>query len=463
VKGLFALILSAGVLTPLLSFAQEPLDLERAIEYALAQNKQLVRSALAVDSSKLGVKSARTEFQISLRPAASSGLSQDNATRGVGLTASKKLIWGTELRMSGREMSDSGNGNLHRSSIQFEIEQPIFRNFGALIHGEATVKANQDLKTARRRFVMQKADLVVEVVKSYENIFRLEHLVRSDRESFKRMDALCKLTKAKELLGRTTRIDTLRVELLRGQVLSRLEANQKRLASEERNFAELLGFSPDSVFALKPTPALDFTVPELEEAVRVALHNRLDYAQVLQDYEDAHRSVRIARKKLLPDIKLILRHSRVGEGQSASDARRLDDNVWFFGITAGTDVNAGKERVALAQARIDEASASESIKIVELSIARQVQQHLLDYRRAQEETALSAQNLHLAQSRAKLARRLFELGRGENFSVTDAEEAFLQAENQLFAARAESSISGYRLFRVLGTLIDVSEEIKPKL
>lgn len=458
-------MLFAGLLTPLISFAQEPLDIARAIEYALRQNRELVRSALAVDSSELGVRSAQAEFQISLRPEASSSsvLAGDKNAKAYGLTASKKLIWGTQLRMSGRELSDLGDENLHRSSIQLEIEQPIFRNFGPLIHGEATIQANNDLKTARRRFGMQKADLVVEVVTTYESIFRLEHQVRSDRESFKRMDVLCKLTRAKELLGRTTRIDTLRVELLRGQALSRFEANKKRLFSAERDFAELLGFPPDKVFDLKPTPVLDFPVPEFEEAVRVALQNRLDYAQVLQDHVDARRSVRIARKKLLPDLKLILRHKWFGEGQSASDARRLDENVWFFGITTGTDITAGKERIALTRAHIDETSASETIKIVELSIARQVQQHLLAYRRAQEEWQLSEQNFNLAKSRAILARRLFELGRGENISVTDAEQAYWLAENQLFAARAESSISGYRMFRVLGTLSEVSQELKPKL
>jgi outer membrane protein TolC len=117
----------------------------------------------------------------------------------------------------------------------------------------------------------------------------------------------------------------------------------------------------------------------------------------------------------------------------------------------------------LTRAHIDETSALETIKIVELSISRQVQQHLLTYRRAQEESQLSEQNFNLAESRAKLARRLFELGRGENISVTDAEEAYLQAENQLFAVRADGIISGYRLFRVLGTLIEISEELKPKL
>ena len=72
VNRLVAIVIFVGVLTPLISFAREPIDIAQAIEYALVQNRELVRSALAVDSSELGVRSAQTEFQISLRPQASS-------------------------------------------------------------------------------------------------------------------------------------------------------------------------------------------------------------------------------------------------------------------------------------------------------------------------------------------------------------------------------------------------------
>lgn len=439
------------------------IDLPQAINYALAQNRELVRSALAIDSSALGVTHAKAGFQISVRPGASVDFSDGTRELGYGLNVSKKLTWGTELSVAGKVSSEGEDDDrLHQGNVRLEVQQPIFRNFGPSIHREPVIQATNSLKSARRRFEMQKADLVLEVVATYENILRLKHQVRSDEESFKRMDELYRLTQAKEVLGRTTRIDTLRVELLRGQALFRLEANKERLSSIQRDFAELLGFPLETVFDFKPTSLLEFDVPQPEEAVKIALQNRLDYAQVLQDHEDTARSVHIARRKLLPDLKLIARHERVGEGLNASDARGLDESIWFVGIAIGTDLNLTRERSSLGQARINRASALETIKIVELSIARQVLQRLQAYRRAQAEVRIARQNFELTAARAKLARRLFELGRGDSFSATDAEESYLEAENQFLSAQAEASISCYRLSHASGTLIEVPVGLRPE-
>lgn len=460
VNGLVALVLLLGTNQ---SFAQARLDLPGAINYALSQNRQLVRSALSIDSSGLRGADARTEFQPSIRPDLTARVSGGQRSFGYGLRASKKLISGTELSASSRLLSnpDAPGGVLHEGSIRLEIQQPLFRNFGSLIHGEALVQASNALKSAQRRFLLQKADLVVEVVQTYEKILRLKQQVRSDQQSFKRMDALYRVTKEKELLGRTTRIDTLRVGLLRGQALARLEANQERIAATERDFAELLGFSPDTVFELQPTLLLEFELPQPEEAVRIALENRLDYAEVLQDHGDALRGVRIARRRLLPDVKVSAGHEWLGAGPATLDAIRLDENVWFIRITLETDLNLARERIALGQAKITQTSALQTIELVELSIARQVQQHLLAYRRAQAELKIADRNLDLAARRAKLARRLFALGRADNFSVTDAEVAYLQADNRLLSTRTEASISGYRLSRVLGTLVETPEPLRP--
>jgi outer membrane protein TolC len=339
----------------------------------------------------------------------------------------------------------------------------LFRNFGRLAHREPIVQADSDLRRARRRLELQKADLVVQVVGTYEEILRLERQVRSDQASFERMDALHRVTEAKAVLGRTTRIDTLRVELLRGEALVRLENSRERLDSTQRDFAELLGFSPDTVFELAPPDLLEIDIPESEQAVRTALENRLDYAQVLQDAEDAGRRLRINRRRLLPDLTLIGGHERFGEGPNSSDATRLDDSIWFVGISAGTDLNLTRERVAIEQAGLNHSAALQTVDIVALSIARQVQQELLAYRRAQGELKIAERNLELAASRATVAQRFFDMGRGDNFAVTDAEEALQLAENRSFSARAEASTSGYRLFRVLGTLIESPADLKPGL
>jgi hypothetical protein len=86
---------------------------------------------------------------------------------------------------------------------------------------------------------------------------------------------------------------------------------------------------------------------------------------------------------------------------------------------------------------------------------------LLAHRRARDELDIAKRNFALAASRAKLTRRLFKLGRENNFSVTDAETAFIRSENRLFVAQSESVNSGYRLMRALGTLVESPAYLKP--
>jgi len=302
---------------------------------------------------------------------------------------------------------------------------------------------------------------VISVVATYESLLRLQRQVDSETESFKRMDQLHLVTKAHELLGQTTRVDTLRVALLRGEASSRLEIAKERLSSTQKDFVELLGFPLDAEFKLVPVPVLAFEMPEINEAVRIALENRVDYAQALQDREDSLRNVRIAKRRLLPDLRLTVGHEWQGEGMSSSDAFNLDENVWFFRVSVGTDLNPAADRANLGKARLRERSSAELIEIIELSIARLVQQHLLAHRRARQELDIAERNFGLADSRAKLTRRLFKLGRENNFSVTDAESAFIRSENRLFLAQSESVNSGYRLMRALGTLVESPAYLKP--
>jgi outer membrane protein TolC len=57
---------------------------------------------------------------------------------------------------------------------------------------------------------------------------------------------------------------------------------------------------------------------------------------------------------------------------------------------------------------------------------------------------------------------MFLIGRADNFTVADAENALIEAENDILAARAGLSISTYRLLRALGTLLEAPDDLKPK-
>lgn len=458
-KGFGVFILS---IVSIQGIGADKIDLPQAINYALTQNRELALSMYGTEYSAFEMTKAETEFQLRFQPDVSLGLSGGRSTVNYGFNASKKLPWGTVLTARSNLQKDRGDtSDPTRIIHMFEIQQPLFRNFGSLIHKESLIQAGHDLMTAQRQLEMRRADLVVGVVDIYEKILQLKRQVNADKESFSRMDGLYRVTKAKEVLGRTTRIDTLRVELLRGQASLRLKAAQERLQSESSEFAELLGFSPEKNFDLQPTPLLTYKVPAIKEAVHIALQNRMDYAQILQDTEDSQRGEQIAQKNLFPDVSLIARKEWYGQGTNLFKTGSLE-SIWFVGLSVDMDFNLKRERAALGQAYTARAAASKSSEILEISIYRQVSQQILAYNRAMDELKIADRNFNLAKARAKLAQRLFELGRGDNFSVTDSEEAYLNAENQWLSSRAEASRAGYRLSYVLGTLIESPEELKPK-
>lgn len=442
---------------------QYDLDLQRAINMALAQNRDLAQRARSVNSAGLGLASANADFGFSLRPSGTAQQTQDTDTYGYGISLGKKFAPGTEIEVGPRvtqtETDDTSN---RRTSWQVDFRQPLFRNFGPLVQTESLVQARQRIRTAQREYEQQKAALLLRVVEMFESLIQLERSIASDEASLQRLDKLYRLTRARERQGRATRVDTLRVSLRVGEATSRLETSRERLSSQRRDFAELLGQPPDVVFTLVPPPLLDLDIPSAEEAVAVALSNRLDYAQVLQDYTDTVRGEQIARRGLWPDLSFVARY----ESYENSDVRMAGDkkgDLWSVGIGGDTDVNQTRERARLGQAVLTRESARDSVRIREFAITREVQQQTSAYKRALDELQIAERNRQLAAQRAKLARRLFEVGRGDNFSVTDAEEALTDAEGRSLSARADASVAGYSYLNTIGTLLAAPEELRPKL
>lgn len=457
-----ALIASAALLFAVSSAAEEQLDIFQAIKHALAQNKSLAVARLSLDSGRLRVTEAEADFNINFVPDLSSSRTSDQTSIRYGVSGSTRLEWGTKINLGvgGVNVRDGGDSET-RGSLRFELQQPIFRNFGRSVARDPVHQAESNYRGVRRKYELQKADLVLHVVRVYENILRLRRQAESDRESAKRNDALYRVTRAKEGAGKTTRVDTLRVELLRGQALARLETGQEHLASTQREFAELLGFPLEKTFELAPAPALDLRVTKLDEAVQIALTRRLDYAQVIEDYEDAARGAIIAGRRLAPDLRVTVSYDDDPTTTTAFGSVPTGSPLWFVGISSSTDFNLARERIALDQAKVTETAAAQSIDLVRRTITRQVQQQLEIYRKARAELDIAESNLAVAARRAKLATTLFELGRGDNFSVTDAEVALLQAESHLYSARADASISVYQLAHALGEIVETPDDLKP--
>jgi len=439
-----------------------PIDLPRAIDLALTQNRELIKLAIAVESSRLSEEGARSEFAWTLRPTGFGGLGSEQDRLEYGLSVLKKYGWGTQVQLNGNviESRVPGLDDYNRGELNLNVEQPLFRNAGTLINEEGIRLSESGVRASRRMLDLRKTDLIVQVAQSYEDIQRLALQLEADEKSVQRLTKLIRLTQAREKQGRASKVDTLRVELQVGQASSRYQNSREQWLSTQQDFADLLGLPLTNTFTLAATPLVSISVPDLDAAVTAALSNRMDYAQVLDDYRDVQRGVRIARRRLLPDVRLVTRYGQVGDGARVEDAFRLRDDEWFVGVRAQTDLPMRQEKTAYRQSMLDEQTAIENIQDAESLVRRQVYQQKLAYDRARADILIAERNLNLAQNRLKLAKRMFEMGRGDNFAVSDSEDEYLKAEREYLRAQTEASVTGYRLLRVMGTLMEYPPELK---
>ena len=443
--------------------AQQEILLEQAINTAIQGNRDLKLAGMALESAELSVSDARAAFSFTVRPEGDVGTTEAGDELAYGLSASRKTAWGTRVDVRGQVSKQAleGADDYHRGYVQVQLEQPLLRSLGPLMNRESVTKAESQVMAARREMELRKTDLVIQVVEAYEEIFRLQKQVEFDTRALLRLEKMNKLTSMRERQGRVSRVDVLRVELQYGEARLRLNRTQEQLASVRADFAELLGASDElSCSAIQNSiPEIGFTNRVV--AQDVALKNRLDYAQVLHDAKDAARGKRIARRNLLPDLSLISRYEQSGSGNSYSAATDLNEDSWFVGLAVESDLLLRQERIRYSQSILDEKTALQTTEIVEAGIRRQVTQAILTYERTHAEVLFAERNYHLAESRATLARRLFEMGKGDSFSVTDAEDALLQAQNQMLQAGSEALLASYRLLRAVGLLIEYPEDLKP--
>lgn len=437
------------------------LSLEEAVELALRQNRDLRILTLQLSGRELSVSEENAAFAWALEPRISQQVMDGRSRLSGGGVARRKARWGTELSAGTDVSYDRKSDKPYEAVAYVELRQPLLRRMGRLVTEEPLVQARRAVEAARRELELRRADVVVRVVEVAEELRRLQSQMLLDEEALRRSERLLRLTQAKERLGRATHLDVLRVELQHGANRIRLAETRERLESAQATLAELLGCSAEE--PIRVTSAGDWTIspPPLDEALRIAMENRLDYAQVLADCEDAARGVKIARRQLLPNASLALRYERSGRGDSLDEAAEGEDDNWLVVFTAETDARRLRERLAVARALLRVDTAELAAEMFRAALERQLRQTLATYQRIYDEVGVAERNYQLAELRARLARRLYETGRGDSFTVTDAEAAFQEAQHRLLEARAAVTVAAFRLRRALGVLIEPPPDLKP--
>ena len=246
-------------------------------------------------------------------------------------------------------------------------------------------------------------------------------------------------------------------ELLRAE--NDVVSAQQSYAQTLDNFKIRLSLPTDADVTLDPNELealgnIGVEQPEytVEDAIKIALEQRLDLANTKDGLADSERKLVLAAEGL--GIQLNLIGSADVDSTEKTDFTRLrfHEGTYSLDFEADLPFDRKAERNAYREALISlqqrQRGYEEEIERVKL----EVRQAYRDLEEAAESYRIQKLGVQLAEKRVEEQRLLLEAGRGIIRLLVDSENALVRAENQLTGALVNHMISKMSFFRDVGIL-----------
>lgn len=393
--------------------------------------------------------------------------------------------------LSGQNQSSMG------LRLDSSLSIPLLRGSGRFVVTEPLTQAERDVVYSIYGFERFKRTFAVQIASSYLSVLQQQDRVDNAVENYERVVASTRRARRLSDAGRLPEIqvdqsvqDELRA---RNSWISAMQSYQRALdgfkislglptdalIELDRNEFDVLLSDPRFERYLRPSseseeeqvPPADAPVVlaspsnsdagplELNEqdAIIIALLNRLDLRVTVGEIVDAQRGVAIAADNLRADVTLLGRAS-LGESRSLSSAG-LDDaqlrtDRGFYSLMLGIDLPLERtsERNSYRNALIGYEQTVRALQNAEDGVKFDVRNILRDLLEARETIKIQAESVRVAQRRVDSTNLFLQAGRAEIRDLLEAQNALNSAQDALTDAVVNYRIGELELQRDMGVL-----------
>jgi len=433
------------------------LDLERTIQLALNNSDKLFDAQSGIRIAELIKEVNQSEFDLNIYPRGDTGYigggtAGSGVTVGGGVDFEKKLPIGTLITISPAMLRAADK---YHSTFQARISQPLLRGFGREYNMAGIRMAEFAERTATRTFYKSMNHTVLRSIELLYDVAKQEELVKLNNETYQRLEKFWKATKIKERIGLSNGLDLYRAEMEMKQAEGSLHQSYEFLQDAKDLLRDILALPPEANFTVNVPLELSKEEWNLEEAINIALKQRIEIDQGLDQIDESRRLAKLSEKDLWPDINLVIDYSNLGYGEQFTGSFGSQrESRWGIGFTTSTDVDRVREKSFYERTLIGVEAAQKAFLEIKKSIALEVKRTLRTVYRAREKIDLQKQQIKSLEGGVELAKAKFLREFATSFEVIQAEKAFHMAQINLFGALIDHKVGEYRLRAVLGLLIE---------
>lgn len=346
------------------------------------------------------------------------------------------------------------------NTLTVNLTQPLLRGFGKNDPTvEALTQAERNLVYAIRSFSLYQSQFAADVVQEYFNLLAQKTTVRNNYTNYLRRVETTQYLDARSV----DRVRKSEVDDARNAELNARIAYVNSLASYLSaldNFKLRLGIPIGDVVTLDDRDLRELETVGLlrseldrDAAFRMAVEKHMEILNAIDRFEDAKRKVRIAADQLRPGLSFASNASISSEEPYDYANFDFDKLRWSTGLTLDLPVSRLRERNTYRSTLISfEAQLRNLISTLD-NFRNRIDRGLrtLEQERLNYLSRLEA--LRVAERRAEMNQLLLEAGRVQIRDVREAQDALIQAQNNLTTALVNYLGSRFDLLLDVGILL----------
>jgi outer membrane protein TolC len=349
-------------------------------------------------------------------------------------------------------------GTLTSSQIGATLVHPLWRNARFKSEMESLTLAERNLLYALRDFTRFRKQFSVDIASAYYRVLQSRDAARNTYLGYKTFKRNAARTRA---LVQESRVKLSELGRLEQQELSQETSwigsvRNYRLALD--NFKIQLGLSTDISILLDESELQQLTILHpamaMEDAIQVALTNRLDLQNLRQEHEDTGRAITVAASLLKPQLDLAASAGFSSKQETVARLPVPDINRyrWNAGVNFDPGLDRKAERNNYRVALIRHEQSERALAQAEDTVKLQVREDLRALEQDRRSYANSEVGVKVALRRVEEQELLAQVGRGQALDQVDAQNDLTAAKNQRTQALVEHTIARLQFWEHLGIL-----------
>lgn len=458
------IMMLAGALSTV-SFAQEPLTLEKAVATALNQNHTLRGVSFNLESAHWSKRNAVTNFLPKVEVSSDFTRIDPESDRRANAAVDFIKASAGSLGIPQSALAELRPFAYRESySTNVTVIQPIY-NGGAEIVGLEAANAMQD----KNEFAYEdtEQDVVARVKIAYLNVLKSEEFLSLAKESAERTRRWLEMTERRAALGTRTHTDVLRFEVQLAADEGNIINAENLLATGRLQLNEVMGVPLETHYTLQPVSAVESVETSSlvqSKGIQIASLQSIGFPLELdRSFLDTHPSMRMMEANLRladanisrawvnfkPRINLAFQY-----GWEKNNTLRLDGiRPWALSLSVSLPVfNGFGDYTNLERTKAEYRSAEQQVESFRRTLLVQANSAQLNARATQKRIEIAKKGLEQAEEVLNSVTRRYDLGNASNVDLIDAQTAYNSSKTSYITAVYDNKISQVQLARATGKM-----------